>query len=88
MAKLPLKHYRKTFYKSPCEMRGYESPPKMITLTNFCKMFFVTKQQCMTLLKDKHLFGMTFRKNLFVCPCPLSHKWNKSVILEFWKEKK
>jgi hypothetical protein len=86
MAKGLLRHYRSTFYRLPPEIDGYKPWPMMITITQFAEDHHYNKAQLLTLLRDGHLYGKTFKKNLFVCPCPLSHLWTPEVIEQFWRK--
>jgi hypothetical protein len=77
-------HHRGTFYRQPCEMEGFKFPPIMITLTKFAATYNYSKDELLTLLRDKHLFGKTFKKNMWVCPCPTSYLWASEIIAKFW----
>ncbi|MBD2152306.1 hypothetical protein H6F44_19610 [Pseudanabaena sp. FACHB-1277] len=40
----------------------------------------------MTLLRDRHVIGKTFKNLFFVTPNHCSHLWSDAVITEFWGE--
>jgi hypothetical protein len=40
----------------------------------------------MTLLRDRHVFGKTFKKWFFLTPNHCSHLWSEEIISEFWGE--
>jgi hypothetical protein len=84
MAKGIFTHYKGTFYRTPCEIKGYKPHPIMITIIRFSETYNYSKEQLQTLLRDGHLFGKTFKKNMWVCPCPTSHIWTPEIIEQFW----
>jgi hypothetical protein len=84
MARGIFRHHRGTFYRQPCEIEGYKPYPMMITLTQFAEDYHYTKNQLLTLLRDHDLYGKTFKKNLWVCPCPFSPLWTPEIIEKFW----
>lgn len=78
------KHNHGSFYKNPCEIEGYQYPPIMISLRKFALTYNYSEFEVVSLLRDKQLFGKTFKKNMWVCPCPLSYMWTPEIIEQFW----
>lgn len=76
------KHYQSTFYINPMYINGL--PPKLIRLSAFCTRFHYTKKEAITLLRDRHIVGKTFKKWMLVAPNACSWIWSKEVLEEFW----
>lgn len=76
------KAYKKTFYRNPCFING--CPPKMIGMTEFCTKFYYTPAEVKTLMRNKHVFALTLKSRIFLCPNYLSHLWSDDFITEFW----
>ena len=80
------RHHRGTFYLQPCEIPGYKFPPKCIPINAFAKRHNYSRDQLLTMLRDKDLFGISFKKWLFICPCPYSGTWTEKEIAEYWQK--
>jgi hypothetical protein len=79
------RHYRHTFYLNPIQLDNWQYPPKMVTIKAFTNQYGYTKGQIMSLLRNRQLFGMSFKKWLFICPNPLC--FVEEITLDFWKRR-
>jgi hypothetical protein len=76
---------RKPHYFPYQGVQGATKPLKMLRLRDFATATNYTQKQCVKMLRQREIIGLTYKKWLYVAPCKhSSHLFTPNFINQFW----